>query len=311
MNNFFRFLLTASFLVVSINSYAQTIYSKAFGDKNSPPVIFIHGGPSGNSVLFEGTTAQKLAGKGFYVIVYDRRGEGRSSDLNAKLTYEEAFNDLNGIYKKYGLKKASLIGFSFGGLVTIQYAEKYPQNINAIVLTSALISQQQTYDHILREVKKIYTQKGDVDKLRKVSQIESLDKNTANYRKECFDIASENGFFNVAQPDEEARIIRKEYETSGFDKNDVRNKNAPAIFYQNEQRKNIDVMPLLKELKKGKMKIYALYGRQDGIFSSLQIRNLKLLTGENNFRFLDQASHYLFVDQQKQFLDHVAKWVSN
>ncbi|MGY0035615.1 alpha/beta fold hydrolase [Pedobacter sp. NJ-S-72] len=148
--------------------------------------------------MFEGTTAQKLADKGFYVIVYDRRGEGRSSDPDAKLTYEEAFNDLNRIYKEYGLKKASLIGFSFGGLVTIQYAEKYPQNINAIVLTSALISQQQTYNHILNEVKKSYTQRGDTNQLKRVSQIANLDKNTANYRKECFDIAGENGFFEVS-----------------------------------------------------------------------------------------------------------------
>ena len=50
--------------------------------------------------MFEGTTAQKLADLGFYVIAYDRRGEGRSADPNATFTYNEAFQDLNAIYKK-------------------------------------------------------------------------------------------------------------------------------------------------------------------------------------------------------------------
>ena len=74
--------------------------------------------------LFEGTTAQKLAEKGFYVIAYDRRGEGRSADPEAKFTYDEAFQDLNAIYKKYNLKKATLLAHSFGGLVaTLIYRE--------------------------------------------------------------------------------------------------------------------------------------------------------------------------------------------
>ncbi|MGY0035616.1 hypothetical protein [Pedobacter sp. NJ-S-72] len=113
------------------------------------------------------------------------------------------------------------------------------------------------------------------------------------------------------EPDEEAKVIRKGYESSNFSKNDVRNRKAPAIFYQNEQRKNIDVSPLLNELKNGSTKIYALYGKQDGIFSPLQIKNLGILIGKDNFRYLDKASHYLFVDQQKQFLDNVANWLGN
>ena len=83
----------------------QTIYSKAYGESENPVIIFIHGGPRGNSTLFEGTTAEKLAEKGFYVIAYDRRGEGRSIDTTANFTFQEAIDDLNNIYKKYDLIK--------------------------------------------------------------------------------------------------------------------------------------------------------------------------------------------------------------
>lgn len=302
-----RFLLTGFLSVSFLNTFAQSLYSKAFGNKNHPAVIFIHGGPSGNAIMFEATAAQQLADKGLYVILYDRRGEGRSPDPNAKITYQEAFDDLNGIYNQYGLKKASLIGFSFGGLVATQFAAKHPEKINALILTSALISQQETYDHILDSVTKIYTEKGDYERLKKVAEINAMYKNTAEYRKACFDQGSENGFFKVEEPTEEARKRWTAYYASNFYKNDIRNKNAPALFYQNEPRKNIDVVPELKSLKQKKVKIYALYGKQDAIFSAKQIDKLKTLLGRDNLKYVDKASHYFFVDQQEVFLDNVAR----
>lgn len=303
--SFFSFLIFLS----SLNTSAQKLYSVSFGHKKHPAVIFIHGGPSGNAIMFEATTAQQLAEKGLYVILYDRRGEGRSPDPSAKITYQEAFDDLNGIYKEYNLKKASLIGFSFGGLVATQFAAKYPGKINALILTSALISQQKTYDHILDSVTKTYTAKGDSEKLKKVSEIKSMDKNSAAYRKACFDQGSENGFFKVAEPAEHARKRWTDYYASDFYKNDIRNKNAPAVFYQNEPRKNIDISPELASLKQKKVKLYALYGKQDAIFSENQINKLQKLLGPGHLKFVDKASHYLFVDQQEIFLDNVARWL--
>ena len=82
--------------LISLLIHAQNnIYSKSYGESQNPAIIFIHGGPRGNSTLFEGTTAQILADEGFYVIVYDRRGKGRSIDTTATFTYQEAINDLN------------------------------------------------------------------------------------------------------------------------------------------------------------------------------------------------------------------------
>ena len=232
------------------STHGQTIYSKTFGDKNNKPIIFIHGGPSGNAVQFEATTAQKLADKGFYVIVYDRRGEGRSADENAKINYNEAFDDLIDLYKKYNITQANLIGFSFGGLVTTLFAEKYPQKVKSIILVSALFNQQESYDHIISSVRKIYIKNGDAEKLKEVARVENLDKNSAEYRGECFALASQNGYFKVANPDKEAVGIYQEYETGELYKSNIRNKKAPGLFYKNEARNNINVKPVLENLKK-------------------------------------------------------------
>lgn len=145
----FFILLTTLF-----SSGQNTIYSKTFGKSEDKAIIFIHGGPSGNSTLFEFTTAEKLAKKGFYVIVYDRRGEGRSIDSLATFTYQEYFNDLNYIYKTYNIEKANIIGHSFGGLVATLFSEKYPQKVESLILAGALFSQQETYKNIIKSVNK-------------------------------------------------------------------------------------------------------------------------------------------------------------
>lgn len=103
-------LLFCSILSFIINAQTnQTIYSKSYGQSENPAILFIHGGPRGNSTLFEGTTAQKLAEKGFYVIVYDRRGEGRSIDSTATFTFQEAINDLILFIKSTTSKKQLLL----------------------------------------------------------------------------------------------------------------------------------------------------------------------------------------------------------
>jgi proline iminopeptidase len=288
----------------------QTIYSIAYGNNKDKPIIFIHGGPSGNATLFESTTAQKLADQGFYVIVYDRRGEGRSIDSTAKFTYNEAFEDLKTICKTYNIEKANLIGHSFGGLVATLFTEKYPQKVDALILAGALVSQQETYDHILSSAKEIYLTKGDSINLKRVNEIENGDKYSAEYRKTCFELAGENGYFEMPKPTTKANQLRSSYKASDFYKTNIRNKNAPILFYKNEKLNNIDTKPILEKLKGNTVRIYAIYGKQDGIFSTSQIDYMKNLAGKNNFNQIDNCSHYLFVDQQKEFINSISKWVN-
>jgi len=302
-------LLLAFFFIISVFANGQNLYIKTYGNKKHKAIIFIHGGPSGNSTLFEATTAQKLADKGFYVLVYDRRGEGRSTDPDATLTYAEAFQDLNSILKKYNLQKVSFIGHSFGGLVATLYTAKYPQKVNSLVLAGALFSQQETYDHILNSVAKKASQKGDSTQLDKIKAIKKLNKNSAEYRKACFDLAGENDYFKMPNPTSESKKLYADYEASEFYKTNIRNKNAPLLFYQNEKQNNIDSRPFLKEIKAKGIPIYAIYGKQDGIFSNKQISSIKAIAGENHFALLEKCSHYLFVDQQDKFISNIQNWL--
>jgi proline iminopeptidase len=300
-------LFLSLFLIISLFVNGQNLYVKTYGNEKNRPVIFIHGGPSGNATLFEGTTAQNLADQGFYVIAYDRRGEGRSVDPDAKFTYEEAFQDLNFIIKKYNLNKVTLLAHSFGGLVATLYTEKHPQNVSALVLAGALFSQQETYDHILNSLKAKYI--NNQQQLNKISAVENLNKSSAEYRKGCFDLASENGYFKMPNPTEDSKKLYAHYEASEFYKTNIRNKNAPLLFYKNEKLNNIDSRPFLKNIKIKGIPVFAIYGKEDGIFSSAQMDSMRNLVGENHFAFIANCSHYLFVDQQNEFISNFKNWI--
>ncbi|WP_369013147.1 alpha/beta fold hydrolase [Flavobacterium anhuiense] len=113
----------------------------------------------------------------------------------------------------------------------------------------------------------------------------------------------------MPNPTAESKKLYANYEAGEFYKTNIRNKNAPLLFYKNEKQNNIDVRPILKKIKANGVPIFGIYGKDDGIFSSAQINSLKAITGENHFAFLDNCSHYLFVDQQSAFISKLKNWL--
>ncbi|KAA0992147.1 alpha/beta fold hydrolase [Dyadobacter aurulentus] len=303
-------LLIALFIFIFPSQcFSQGLYSRSFGDTKDHPIIFLHGGPGSSSVFFEATTAELLARNGFFVVIYDRRGEGRSADKNARMDFDEAFRDLKSIYDHYGLKRASLLAFSFGGLIAAQFAEKNPDMVKTLVLCSALISQQQSYYTILRSARTIYEDQKDSLRLSKLASIAQMDTNSLAYRTLVFSHASANGFFTLRMPNDRAKAIYDTYKTDSLIVGYVKNERAVATFWEHEPRHNIDVTPQLQFLRKRSVPVYALYGKQDGLYSSKQIADLRHLIGKDHVEYLDNCSHTLFIDQQQMFLSALKTWL--
>jgi proline iminopeptidase len=303
------FPLTLFMLSIPLVCLSQHLYNRSFGSKNDHPVIFLHGGPGSSSVFFEATTARQLADRGFFVIIYDRRGEGRSPDSDARLDFNEAFDDLKSIYAHYNLKKASLLAFSFGGLIAAQFAQKYPDKIESLILCSALVSQQRSYETILRSAKFIYKNKKDNPNLNELELISQMDTNSLAYRTLVFKHASANSFFSLPAPGDQAKAIYDSYKTDTLIIQYQKNEKAVTTFWKHETNRNIDVTPQLSYLKKLGKPIYALYGKQDGLYSAPQISDLKSLLGNDRVRYLDNCSHTLFIDQQQLFLSAMGLWL--
>jgi proline iminopeptidase len=298
------------FIVSALAVNAQTIYSKAYGNLNDKALIYLHGGPGYNAVGFEATTAQKLSENGFYVISYDRRGEGRSPDKNAKFTFNETFDDINLIYKTLNFTSAILIGHSFGGVIATLYAEKYPTKTKAIILVSAPLSIQETLSTILKSSKSIYISNKDSVNLNYISMLEKMDKNSIEYSSYSFSHAMQNGFYYPKEPTTDALNIYSTFKTDTLliKYGSQMTYEAPRGFWENEKYTTLDLNENLKRVVKNGTLVFGLYGKDDGLFSENQVRNIKNLIGENNLEYLFNCSHNLFIDQQTKFIDALKKW---
>ena len=301
------FICIVSTLVVN----SQTIYSKAFGNPNDKPLLYLHGGPGYNSVGFELTTAQILSENGFYVISYDRRGEGRSLDNDAKFTFNETFDDINLIYDKFNLTSATLIGHSFGGVIATLYAEKYPNKTKSIILVSAPISMQETFSTILKSSKSIYTSNRDLVNLNYINMLEKMDKRSIEYSSYCFSHAMQNRFYYPKEPTEEALTTYKKFKTDSLliKYSSQMTYEAPRGFWENENYTTIDLNENLKRVLKNNIPVFGLYGKDDGLFSEIQIGNIENIIGEDNFDYINNCSHNLFIDQQTKFINSLIKWI--
>lgn len=300
-----------AFIVTTITVSSQTIYSKAFGNPNNQPIIYLHGGPGYNSVGFEVTTAQKLTESGFYVIIYDRRGEGRSLDKNAKFTFQETYDDLDAIYKKINLKNATLIGHSFGGVIGTLYAEKYPEKIKSLVMVAAPLSMQETFSTIIKTSKKIYQNNTDNTNLRYIGMLEEMDKNSLEYSSYSFGHAMQNGFYTPKAPSKEALDIytKLKTDTSFVTVGAAMTMEAPKGFWKNKNYTSLDITQNLKNVLKNKIQVFGLYGTEDGLYSKEQVMKLKKIIPQHNFKYFDNCSHNVFIDQQNQFITSLKTWI--
>ncbi len=98
------------------------------------PVVVVHGGPGlDHSYLRPGLDA--LAGRNT-LIYYDQRGTGRSTaELEAEVINVDRFlQDIDALRQVFGHERVTVLGHSFGALVAIEYARRYPDETKALIL---------------------------------------------------------------------------------------------------------------------------------------------------------------------------------
>jgi proline iminopeptidase len=300
-----RMLLALFFCFGLLN--AQELYVQSFGNKSDKAIVYLHGGPGYNSANFERTTAQELADQGFYVLVYDRRGEGRSEKMDSQFTFEETNQDLLAICESHKLKKVSLIGHSFGGVVATRFAGKYPEMVENIYYVGAPLSFQDTFREIIGRCKEIYTAKDDQASLKYIGMLENMDTTSLQYSSYSFMHAMQNGFYTPKEATAEAKALYGTFRTDSvlLKYAGKMGYTAPQGFWKNEQYTCIDLTVEMKKLSKLGVELHGLYGQEDGLFGKGQIANLKKLIQEDQFRYLENCSHNVYIDQQVIFLEYL------
>ena len=100
-----------------------------FNEKN-PSVILLHG--SGQSHVVWSLTTQYLSGENYNVFTLDLPGHGNSEGESLK-SIEDMALWLNKVIEYLGIKQPSIVAHSQGCLIALEYANKFPKNLEKIV----------------------------------------------------------------------------------------------------------------------------------------------------------------------------------
>jgi 3-oxoadipate enol-lactonase len=99
------------------------------------PVFQIHGAGFGHFNLDPVTPL--IAGAGYEVVDYDQRGYGASDKPIQHYDTEVFADDLAALMDACGHERAHVHGTSFGGMVAIAFAGKYPEKTASVVINCA------------------------------------------------------------------------------------------------------------------------------------------------------------------------------
>ncbi|MBR4448203.1 alpha/beta fold hydrolase [Methanobrevibacter sp.] len=119
-------------------------------DGNGKTLIFIHG--LSDSLLYWEFFVNNLK-HDYQVLRVDLRGHGESELGNEEITIDTYVNDLNNLLEELDISEVNLIGFSLGGAVALDFAIKYSQKVDSIVLMSSFYKVDEALRSTLNQFK--------------------------------------------------------------------------------------------------------------------------------------------------------------
>lgn len=101
--------------------------------RERPVALVLHGGPGGDHTGFK-PSFSPLAGQ-MQLVYVDHRGQGRSARGDvSRYTLDENVEDLEALRVYLGLGPVVSIGTSYGGMVAMAHAARYPNSVSRLVL---------------------------------------------------------------------------------------------------------------------------------------------------------------------------------
>jgi pimeloyl-ACP methyl ester carboxylesterase len=108
------------------------IYYETYG--SGTPVLVLHGG--GGSLEGMCNQIRALAPR-HLVIAPDSRGQGRSTDSDAPLSYAMMADDMLKLLDHLHVQRADIVGWSDGGIIALDMAVHHPERVGRIVAIGA------------------------------------------------------------------------------------------------------------------------------------------------------------------------------
>jgi len=112
----------------------RELFVREAGSPDAPPLVLVHGwGFDGEMNYFN--VIEELA-ENFRVIVPDHRNHGKSDWIRGRFDVGDLADDLAGVLDAVGVRRATVFGYSLGGMVAQELARRHPGRVDKLILAA-------------------------------------------------------------------------------------------------------------------------------------------------------------------------------
>lgn len=278
------------------------LYYEVLGDPENPAIVSLHGGP-GISDHAKGKQAFEPLTDEYCLVVYDHRGCGQSS-LTPPYSNEQYAADTEGLRRELGLDEIVLIGGSYGGFITQEYATTYPENLAGFVLRDTAASsenEENSWENAREKWPKLQSMDLDVPDItwEEFSRVMNGDVNSDEEFERVF-----HGMAPLYAPsldafDEDAAAAAREATAA----RDFHHETHNTMF--TEAYPNMDYRPDLPDVD---VPALVTVGRHDWITPPEASREIADLLPDSRLVVFERSGHSPNLDQQDQYLARVREF---
>jgi proline iminopeptidase len=258
--------------------------------REKPVAFVLHGGPGGDHTGFKpGMTP--LADR-MQLVYFDHRGQGRSAKGDpARYTLDENVEDMEALRLHLGLGPIVSIGTSYGGMVAMAHAARYPASVSHLVLVVTA-----AHSGFNSRARQIVAERGTPEQKEVADQLWAGELDSVEKLRRYYDVMGpmySRKFDPVAAAATRGRgILTPEALNRAF---------APGGFLQ-----SYDLRPELAAITAPTL---ILAGRHDWICAPEFSEEIHALIPGSDLRIFEESSHSIRADEPQALLDAIAGFV--
>lgn len=133
----------------------HSIYYIHQGNPGGPVILSLHGGPGGHS---KSSHLESLDLDVVQVVQIDQRGCGQSTPAGEirENTLDDLVDDIEKIREHLGIDTWYVSGASWGSTLALVYAQRYPERVQGLFVTSVFLGREQDIDWLNNGVQQFF-----------------------------------------------------------------------------------------------------------------------------------------------------------
>jgi proline iminopeptidase len=258
--------------------------------RERPVAFVIHGGPGGDHTGFK--PAFSPLADTMQLVYFDHRGQGRSARGDvSRYTLDENVEDMEALRVRLGLGAVVSVGTSYGGMVAMAHAARYPGSVALLVLIVTA-----AHSGFNARARQIVAERGTAEQQAVCAQLWAGELRTEEQLRRYYDVM---GPMYALRHDPAAAVATR---SRGILAPDAINRAfAPGGFLQ-----TFDLRPELPDITAPTL---VLAGRHDWICPPEFSQEIASLIPSARLRIFEHSSHSIRADEPEAMVDEIRRFV--